>query len=81
MSGFDERPVYFSDAFGSEEQTDEREVNRIRTRKRFRKFFANFMREPSAIHTGDQNGACLLNSVDLCLSRKQASVIALYLRL
>ena len=43
--------------------------------------FANFMREPSAIHTGDQNGACLLNSVDLCLSRKQASVIALYLRL
>ena len=28
--------------------------------------FANFMREPSAIRTGKQNGACL-NSVDLLL--------------
>ena len=46
-----------------------------------RNLFANFMREPSAIHIGKQNGACLLNSVDLCLPRKQASVIALYLRL
>ena len=29
--------------------------------------FANFMKEPSVIHTGKQNGACLLNSVDLLL--------------
>ncbi|CAH3122309.1 unnamed protein product [Porites lobata] len=42
MSGFDERPVYFSDAFGSEEQTDEREVNRISARKRFREFIREF---------------------------------------
>ncbi|CAH3030850.1 unnamed protein product [Porites evermanni] len=42
MSGFDERPVYFSDAFGSEEQTDDREVNRISARKRFREFIREF---------------------------------------
>lgn len=42
MSGFDERPVYFSDAFGSEEQTDEREVNRVSARKRFREFIREF---------------------------------------
>ena len=42
MSGFDERPVYFSDAFGSEEHTDEREVNRINARKRFREFIREF---------------------------------------
>ncbi|XP_068681579.1 DNA replication licensing factor mcm5-like [Montipora foliosa] len=42
MSGFDERPVYFSDAFGSEEQTDEREVNRISARKRFKEFIREF---------------------------------------
>lgn len=42
MSGFDERPVYFSDAFGSEEQTDERELNRISARKRFREFIREF---------------------------------------
>ena len=42
MSGFDERPVYFSDAFGSEEQTDEREVNRISAKKRFREFIREF---------------------------------------
>ena len=42
MSGFDERPVYFSDAFGSEEQADEREVNRISAKKRFREFIREF---------------------------------------
>ena len=42
MSGFDERPVYFSDAFGSEEQKDEREVNRVSARKRFREFIREF---------------------------------------
>jgi len=42
VSGFDERPVYFSDAFGSEEQPDEREVNRISARKRFREFIREF---------------------------------------
>jgi len=42
MSGFDERPVYFSDAFGSEEQADEREINRINAKKRFREFIREF---------------------------------------
>lgn len=42
MSGFDERPVYFSDAFGSEEQADEREINRISAKKRFREFIREF---------------------------------------
>lgn len=41
-AGFDERPVYFSDAFGSEEQADEREVNRISAKKRFREFIREF---------------------------------------
>ena len=31
--------------------------------------FANFTREPSAIHTGKRNGACL-NNVDLLLVEK-----------
>ena len=42
MSGFDERPVYFSDAFGSEEQADEREINRISATKRLREVIREF---------------------------------------
>ena len=42
MSGFDEPQIFFSDAFGSEDQADERDVNKIAAKKRFREFIREY---------------------------------------
>lgn len=42
MSGFDDPGIFVSDPFGSEDQTDEREVSRVAAKKRFREFIREF---------------------------------------
>ena len=42
MAGFDEGGVFFSDNFGSEEQTDENQINRQQVKKRFKDFIRQF---------------------------------------
>ncbi|OWF42189.1 DNA replication licensing factor mcm5-like [Mizuhopecten yessoensis] len=42
MAGFDDAGVFFSDNFGSEDQTDENQINRQQIKKRFKDFIRQF---------------------------------------
>jgi len=42
MSGFDQGEIFVSDPFGSEDQQDDREINRLAARKKFKEFLREF---------------------------------------
>jgi DNA replication licensing factor MCM5 len=42
MSGFDQGEIFVSDPFGSEDQQDDRDINRLSARKRFKEFLREF---------------------------------------
>ena len=42
MAGFDDAGVFFSDNFGSEDQPDDGNANRLQIKKRFKEFIRQF---------------------------------------
>ena len=42
MAGFDDAGVFFSDNFGSEDQTDDTSTNRLQLKNKFRDFIRQF---------------------------------------
>nr|QIC49965.1 DNA replication licensing factor MCM5 [Actinia equina] len=54
MSGFDQGEIFVSDPFGSEDQQDERDVNRITARKKFKEFLREFHEGTFAYKYRDQ---------------------------
>ncbi|XP_032221696.2 DNA replication licensing factor mcm5-A [Nematostella vectensis] len=54
MSGFDQGEIFVSDPFGSEDQSDERDLNRVSAKKRFKEFLREFHEGTFAFPYRDQ---------------------------